>query len=161
MKSLASKMFVAFCLLAAMMTWGAVQGQEGKRKKNDASAGIKKKLEAAALPADVLEKCNKIVAEHAAKINEATAKVNAILTPEQRAAQKAAKKAAKDAGKKGRQAAAEVEAAMKLTAEQKTKLDAANKELTALTDARNDALRAVLSVEQQETVLGKARRKKA
>ena len=160
MKSLAPKLLVVFCLLAAVMTWSSAEGQEGKKRKADPSAQIKKKLEEATLPPDLLEKCNKIVAEHAAKIAEATAKVNAIYTAEQLQAKRTTQKAAKDAGKKGREAAAEVEAAMKLTDEQKTKLEAANKELTAATNVRNDALRAVLSAEQAEKVLGKAKKRK-
>ena len=38
MKSLASKVFVVFCLLAAVMTWSTAVGQEGKKRKNDPSA---------------------------------------------------------------------------------------------------------------------------
>jgi len=161
MKSFAAKLFVIGCLLASVMTWGAAQGQDGKKKKGDPSANIKKKIADAALPADVTEKANKVVADHADKIAAAQAKVDAVYTAEQQTAKRTAQKAAKDAGKKGKEATAEVEAAMKLTAEQKTKLEAATKELTAATTARNDALRAVLSAAQQEQVLGKTKKKNA
>jgi hypothetical protein len=161
MKSFASKLFVVSCLMAVVsLGWVAAQGQEGKKKKGDPTAKLKKKLEEAELPADVLEKCNKIVAEHGPKIAAAQAKVDAVLTDEQRSAQKAAKKAAKDAGKKGKEAQAEIDAAVKLTEEQKPKMEAARKELNDAENAMNDALRAVLSAEQQEKVGIKAKKKK-
>lgn len=161
MKSLLSKILVLGCVLTALMTFGPAQGQEGRRKKGDATAGIKKKLASAELPADVLAKADKIVAENAPKIAEAQAKVDAVLTDEQRAAQKTARKAAKDAGKKGREAAAEIEAALKLTPEQKTKRDEAQRSLTAAQNEMNTALRAVLNEEQQAKVgLNKRRKNK-
>jgi hypothetical protein len=163
MKSLLSKVLVAGCVLSIVAALIAVpdsQGQE-KKKKKDATAGIKKKLEDAELGADLLEKCKKIVDEHAPKIAEAQAKVDAVLTDEQKKARNAAQKAAKDAGKKGKEAAADVEAALKLTDEQKGKMEEAQKALTAATNARNEALGALLTAEQKAKVgIAKGKKKK-
>jgi hypothetical protein len=162
MKSLLAKFLVAGCVLslaAAIIAVPDSQGQE-KKKKKDASAGIKKKLDDAELPADVLEKAKKVVDEHAPKIAEAQAAVDSILTDEQKKARSAAQKAAKDAGKKGKEAAADVEAALKLTDEQKEKMKEANDGLAKATAARNEALGALLTDEQKQKVGIKGKKKK-
>jgi hypothetical protein len=163
MKSFLSKMLVASCVLALVAVIAGApdsQGQE-KKKKKDATAGIKKKLDDAELPADVLEKAKKVVDEHAPKIAEAQAAVDSILTDEQKKARNAAQKAAKDAGKKGKEAQAEVEAALKLTDEQKAKMKEANDALAKATAARNEALGALLTDEQKQKVgIAKGKKKK-
>lgn len=148
-------------LALVVLTLNVADAQDKKRNKNDPSAKIKKQLQAAELPADVLEKCNKIVAEKAPKVAEAQAKVDAVLTAQQQQARAAAQKAAKEAGTKRKEAVAAVEAATKLTDEQKTKLAAANKELTTAQTALTDGLKSVLNPEQQAKVLGKVRKKQA
>ena len=161
--SLLSKVLVAGCVLsifAAVFAAQDSQGQEKKKKKNDPAAAMKKKLDDAGLGADALEKAKKIVDEHAPKIAEAQAKVDSILTDEQKKARGAAQKAAKDAGKKGKEAQAEVTAALKLTDEQKGKMDEANKALTEATNARNAALAAVLSPEELGKIGIKGKKKK-
>jgi hypothetical protein len=160
--SFLSKMLVASCVMAIVAALIAVPGSQGqeKKKKKDASAGIKKKLDDAELPADLLEKAKKVVDEHAPKIAEAQAAVDSILTDEQKKARSAAQKAAKDAGKKGREAAADVEAALKLTDEQKDKMKEASDALTKATAARNEALGALLTDEQKQKVGIKGKKKK-
>lgn len=164
MKSFLSKLLVAGCALSIFAALFAVQdsqGQEKKKKKNDPAAAMKKKLDDAGLGADALEKAKKIVDEHAPKIAEAQAKVDSILTDEQKKARGAAQKAAKDAGKKGKEAQAEINAALKLTDEQKGKMEEAQKALTAATNARNEALGAVLTDEQKAKVgIAKGKKKK-
>ena len=164
MKPLLSKIFVVGCLMAAVsFAWTIAEGQEGKKKKKgDPTTGLKKKLAAAELPADVLEKANKIVEEHGPKIAEAQAKVDEILTPDQRRAKRQAQKAAKEAGKKGKEAEADVAAAVTLTDEQKEKMAAAEKDVQAAREAMNAALREVLDDEQEAKVgiKGKKKRKK-
>jgi len=159
MNSLASKLLVAVCLLAGLIAWDSAHAQDKRQRKNDPSTRIKKKLQEAGLPADVQEKVNKILAEQGPKLTEAQAKVDAVLTAEQKQAQTTAQKAAKEAGKKKKEAVAEVEAAAKMTAEQKTKLAAATKELNSAQTALTSALKGALTAEQQEKLLGK--RKKA
>jgi ABC-type Na+ efflux pump permease subunit len=148
---------VALALVS--LTLNTANAQNKKPGKDVLTAKIKKQLQAAELPADVLEKCNKIVAEMAPKVAEAQSKVDAVLTAEQQQARAAAQKAAKEAGKKKKEAQAEVEAATKLTDEQKSKLAAANKELTAAQTALTDGLKAALTPEQQAKVLGKVKKK--
>ena len=165
MKSFLSKMLVASCVVAIVAALFAAQdsqGQEKKKKKggNDPTAKLRAKLDSAELPADVLEKAKKVVDEHAPKIKEAQAAVDSILTDEQKKARSAAQKAAKDAGKKGKEAQDEVNAALKLTDEQKTKMEEAQKALTAAQGDMNKALREVLSEEQQEKVGIKGKKKK-
>jgi hypothetical protein len=162
MKSFLAKLLFAGCVLSLVAAIIAVpdsQGQE-KKKKKDASAGIKKKLDDAELPADVLEKAKKVVDEHAPKIAEAQAAVDAILTDEQKKARNAATKAANEAGKKGKERQAEIDAALKLTDEQKGKMEEAQKGLTAATNARNEALGALLTDEQKQKVGIKGKKKK-
>jgi hypothetical protein len=160
--SLLSKFLVAGCVLAIVAALFAAQDSQGqeKKKKGDPTAGIKKKLDDAELPADVLEKCKKVVEEHAPKIKEAQAKVDSILTDEQKKARAAAQKAAKDAGKKGKEAQDEITAALKLTDEQKTKMEEAQKGLAAAQGDMNKALGALLSDEQKAKVGIKGGKKK-
>ena len=163
MKSFLSKILFAGCVLSLVAAIIAVpdsQGQEKKKKKNDPAAAMKKKLDDAELPADVLEKAKKVVDEHAPKIAEAQAAVDAILTDEQKKARSAAQKAAKDAGKKGKEAQADVEAALKLTDEQQAKMKEANDALAKATAARNEALGALLTDEQKQKVGIKGKKKK-
>lgn len=163
MKSFLSKLLVAGCALsifAAVFAAQDSQGQEKKKKKGSPAAAMKKKLDDAGLGADALEKAKKIVDEHAPKIAEAQAKVDGILTDEQKKARGAAQKAAKDAGKKGKEAQAEVTAALKLTDEQKGKMEEANKALTEATNARNAALASVLSPEELGKIGIKGKKKK-
>jgi hypothetical protein len=166
MKSFVSKLFVVGCLTAALgLAWTVADGQEGKKKKQqakaDPTAKVKKSVAEADLPADVREKAEKIIAEHAPKLREAQAKFNAATTQEQRQAANAARKAAKDAGRKGKAVQEEALAAMKLTDEQKSKYEAAQAELQAAQQALNRDLRSVLSPEQQSAVgLPKQKKKK-
>lgn len=135
----------------------------GKKNKgqHDATAAIKKKLSAAELPADVREKANKVLADDSPKLNAAQAKVDAILTSEQKEAKRTAQKEAKSNGTKRKQAQASIEAAMKLTSEQKAKLSAAESELKSAQATLTKDLQAVLTSEQAEKVGLKARKKKA
>ena len=146
---------LAIPALASLVAADAAAQDKKSRKQGDPAAQIKKRLVAAELPADVLEKCNKLIAEHGPKLKEAQAKVDAVLTAEQKQARAAAQKAAKQASKKRKEAAAEVEAAAKLTDEQKTKLAAAQSELKSAQTALQTALRGALTTEQQQKVLGK------
>jgi hypothetical protein len=148
------------CLAALIvLDASAFAAKEGKRK-GDPAAAIKKKLDAASLPTETLTSAKKTVDEHAAKLKEAQAKVDAVLTSEQKAAAKTARKSAKTAGKKRKEAQAEVQAALKLTDEQKTKLAAAEKELAAVKLDLTKALSGILTKEQLAKAGLKTRKKK-
>jgi len=122
-------LLAVICALIAAVAVPALAAAGKKDRKGDPSARISKKLDSAGLSAEALEKAKKVIAEHSAKLKEAQAAADAVLTSEQVAAQKSAMQAAKTAGKKGKDAKADVEAALKLTAEQKGKLDEAKKTL--------------------------------
>jgi hypothetical protein len=148
---------VAVCLIASVA--------EAKAKKDkgrhDPTVAIKKKLDAASLPTDILTNAKKIVDEQAPKLKDAQAKVDAVLTSEQKSAKKTAAKDAKAAGKKRKEARADVDAAMKLTDEQKTKLAEAEKELKAAQSSLTSALGSVLTPDQLAKAGLKTRKKKA
>jgi hypothetical protein len=160
MKTFVSKIFVVVGLIATVATWNTATGQDGRKRKADPTARVKKQLQEAELPADALEKANKVVSEHAAKLKEAQGKVDAVLTSEQKAAQRQAAKDAKAAGKKGKERQAAIDAALKLSDEQKTKLAAARKELAAAQQELNTALRGALTSEQLAKAGIKTKRKK-
>ena len=155
-----SRLLIATLIAALAISPALAAGKKNKGKR-DATASIKKKLSAAELPADVREKANKVLADDAPKLNAAQAKVDAILTSEQKEARKTAQKEAKANGTKRKQAQASVEAAMKLTSEQKSKLASAESELKSAQAALQKDLQAVLTSEQAEKVGLKTKKKKA
>jgi hypothetical protein len=160
MKPLLVKVLIASCLMG-LVTIGFAQN-EGKKKKggNDPTAKLRKSVEDSDLGADLKEKIVKIIDENAPKLKEAQAKVDGVLTDEQRRAQKAAKKAAKDAGKTKQETAADVAAAVKLTDEQKKKQDEAPAALNSARQEMNKAINALLTPEQQEKIGTKGKKKK-
>jgi len=152
--------FVIGCLFCLICISPAVAAKKNKGQRNPADQ-IKKKLAEADLPTDTLEKAKKIVDENGPKLKEAHAKVNGVLTAEQQTAKKQARKSAKASGKKGKQAKAEIEGAVKLTAEQKTKLASAESELKSARANLTKELGGVLSRDQMAKVGLKTKKKKA
>jgi Spy/CpxP family protein refolding chaperone len=142
----------------AAITTPAFAAKKDKRK-TDATASIRKKLDAASLPADVREKANKVLADDGPKLNEAQAKIDAILTSEQKQAKRTAQKEARSSGAKGKNARASIDAAMKLTPEQKTKLASAEGDLKSAQATLTKDLRAVLTPEQAEKAGLKTKKK--
>src|SRR5258705_8234145 len=128
MNSLLSQWAIG-CLIAAIGISPAFAAGKKNKGQKDPTASIKKKLAAADLPTETLAKANKVVDDDAPKLNEAQAKVDSVLTAEQKQARRQAQKDAKTSGKKRKEVQAEVTAAMKLTDEQKTKLAAAERDL--------------------------------
>jgi len=138
-------------LVAGWLAPAVAKDKIASRAK-DPSQVLQKKLDRADLPSDVREKAKKVLTEHGPKLRDANEAREAVLTAEQEAAAASAKKSAKEAGKKGKEMAAAVEAAMKLTDEQKTKLSAADRKLAEAKAELNAALQKVLSPEQQAAV---------
>jgi len=160
MKPLLLKTLVVSCLMGLVAVGFAQQDKKKKGGGNDPTAKLRTKVQESDLGADLKEKVVKVIDENAGKLKELQAKVDAVLTDEQKAAQKAAKKAAKDAGKKGPEAAAEVTAALKLTDEQKKKMDEAQKALDAARGEMNKAIAALLTDEQAQSLGVKGKKKK-
>jgi hypothetical protein len=147
-------------LLIAAITAPAFAAKKNKDKgKHDATAAIKKKLDAADLPADVREKVNKVLADDGPKLKEAQAKIDTLLTNEQKQAKRTAQKEARDSGTKRKQSQASIEAAMKLTDEQKSKLPAAESELKSAQSTLMKDLQAVLTPDQAQKAGLKAKKK--
>jgi len=157
MNCLSRSLLIALMAAIAVPAWAAA----GKKdRKNDPTARISKKLDGAGLSADSLAKAKKVIADHAAKLKDAQAKADAVLTSEQKTAQKSAMQAAKTAGKKGKEAKAEIEAALKLTSEQKTKLAEAKQELAKEESSLNSDLKTALSSDEFAKLGLKTKKKK-
>ena len=160
MRSFISKILLAGCISAGLcLSSSGAMGQEDAKKKLAETTALnftKIRLTVAGVKGDALDKATKIVEEHAPKIAEAQAKRDAVLTPAQRQAlAKAgadATKAIKDGTKTPQQIAAEGTAAfqsLNLSATQKTKYDSAHQEVMTAMSAQNEALRPLLTREQQ------------
>jgi hypothetical protein len=160
MKPLLLKTLVVGCLMG-LVAVGFAQN-ENRKKKGQAkgpTTELRNKLASAELGADLTEKVKKIIDENEPKLKELQGKVDAVLTDEQKAARRDAQKAARQAGKKGKEAQDEVNAALKLTADQQKKMDEAQKELNAARGEMNKAIAALLTDEQQEKLGVKAKGK--
>ena len=143
--------FSLTCLVALLIVApGVAAGKKNKNKgdRHDPVAAVKKKLSGAELPTDIREKADKVIADDGPKLKEAQAKIDALLTSEQTQAQRQARKDARSSGKKGKDAKADVAAAMKLTPEQKSKLSTAEAELKSAQATLVRDLKAVLTPEQ-------------
>jgi hypothetical protein len=161
MKSLTTKFFVAGCITAAIcLATSNVTGQDAAKDAAKRAAlntsMTKTRLALAGVSGDTLDKAMKIAEEHAPKIAEAMAKQQAILTPEQRQILgKATREAAmgvKDGTKKLDDISADAAAALKslnMSTAQKASYDAARQAVLDATKAQNEALRPLLTREQQ------------
>ena len=153
MKSFFVKCVVALGVLSfafLSLTASAQNEKKDKKKNADPTAAISKKLEAVELTAEQKTKIDAIKAEHGPKLKAAQEKVSKALTPEQVKARREAMAAAKAAGKKGKEAADDVKAALKLTPEQEKTVAAAETELKDCTAAFTKAVADVLTAEQKE-----------
>ena len=158
MKPLLLKTLVVGCLMA-LVAVGFAQKENKKGNAKGPTTELRNKLASADLGADLTEKVKKIIDENEPKLKELQGKVDAVLTDEQKTARRDAQKAARQAGKKGKEAQDEVNAALKLTAEQQKKMDEAQKELGAARGEMNKAIAALLTDEQQQKLGVKAKGK--
>lgn len=150
--SYAALSFALTVLIGLSLSAQDKQDKKKQEKKGGENPAVAKAFE---LPPEITlstEQKDKLAAikkELGPKLDEALKKQDDILTDEQKAARKAANKAAKDAGKKGKEAKAEVDAAMKLTEEQKTKMAAAQQDVQAVQRQIRDAISGILTDEQK------------
>ncbi len=121
--------------------------KNGEKKTPSATQRLIGKME---LTAAQKEQTAAIDKEFADKLKELNAARNSILTAEQLKAEKEVNKANQEAGKKGKEAKAAIDEALKLTDEQKTKLNEHSKLQTEFNGKVIEALRKVLTPEQQE-----------
>ncbi|MHB8898003.1 MAG: hypothetical protein ACYC6Y_04590 [Thermoguttaceae bacterium] len=156
--------FVLVAVIALLMAM-PVAAQENQGKKKGPSVKVSqvsqvlmnveklhKAIEGLDLTAEQQAKLEQLKSENEPKLKEALEKVGAIFTEEQKAAAKAAAEKAKGEKLEGRKFFAAVEAAVKITDEQKTKVEELGKEMA--TEYRLVMKKAldVLTAEQQETV---------
>ena len=113
------------------------------------------------LTADQKEKVDALQTEFVAQLRELQQRQNKVYTAEQRAARQEAVNAARQAGKKGQALRAAIEAAVKLTAEQKATLAAMQKERTALLQKAQTDVRALLTDQQRKKLQQGRRRPRA
>lgn len=147
-------------LLVVLTATSAFAAKPNKKNKAaDPAARLLKKVDDAELSADSKAKAKSTIEQHAAKLKAAQASVDAALTAEQKQAKRAAQKEARQAGKKRKETQAAITAALKLTAEQQKKLDAAQSELRKEQAALNKDLKAALPSEDF-TKLGLRTKKK-
>ena len=155
-----STLLIAGLALALCVSSTLFAAKKESKRGGDPAAAMQKKLASSDLPADVKANAKKVIEEHAQKLKDAQAKVAGVLTEEQKAAQKTARKEAKTAGKKRKEAKADLDAALKLSAEQKTKLADAQKELASAQKDLQKGLEGVLTAEQMAKVGVKSKKKK-
>ncbi len=114
-------------------------------------------LEGLDLTEEQKEKLQKVREGVGPKMKEAFGKMRDILTEEQRNAAEESARKAKDAGKKGRELMVAVESTLKLTDEQKEKMDKIGQDLLALQKDMMKEILGVLTTEQQAKVKEKMR----
>ena len=108
------------------------------------------KVKGLTLTDDQKAKLAELKKEYAPKLKEAVAKLEGVLTAEQKKAREEATKAAKAAGKSGREVRAAAMEAVKLTDEQKTKMADARKAMGDLNKEIGEKVTKLLTPEQQE-----------
>jgi hypothetical protein len=146
-------------VIAALCISPALAAKKDKGQRSS-TAALQKKLKKADLPSEARDKASKVLSEHGPKVRAAETARESILTAEQKAARAAAQKAGKEAGKKRKEIAADVAAAMKLSDEQKTKYNAAERDLATAQSDMHKALREVLSADQQAQIGLKNKKRK-
>ena len=149
-------------LAAFVMTGFAQEKKKNKNKGNDPTAQVVTKATEEGLPEDAIAKIKAAAAEHGPKVREAQAKVDSILTDDQKRARGEATKAAKAAGKKGKEAKADVEAAIKLTPDQQKQMTEAEAKRDEAMAAFRKAAGDSLTDEQKSKIglSGKGKKKK-
>lgn len=148
-------MRVAIVLSTTALVSVALMAQDGQEKKKEKGKGKTAASTVFQFPKDVTPtddqkaKLAEIEKEFAAKITAAQKKVDSILTDDQKKARAEAKKAANAAGKKGKEAQADIEAAMKLSNEQKKQLGEAEGELREVQAQVRQRIMGLLTDEQK------------
>ncbi len=151
--------------LAVVLAMPAMAADEKKKKKKKgrkapAAVRVPKDIVLTAAQKTQVAEINKEFAPQLVAINKKGA---TIVTPEQRKARGAAMKKARAEGKKGKEARAAVDAAAKITAEQKKALAELNKARQAITKAARAKFAAILTAEQKAKLpkpKGKKKKKK-
>lgn len=150
---------LALAVLIASPVWAA-KDEKKKDKANKAVAKVFELPTIITLSAEQMTKLAEVKKEYEPKLEELHKKQTSILTDEQKKARQEAMKAAKAAGKKGKEAKADVDAAVKLTDDQKKQQEEVAKETKELTGKIHDSIASFLT-EEQKTHLKPMKKKKA
>lgn len=139
------------CFGLMLTICSSIQADEKKQKKEKKAPSATQRLlngiELTDAQKEQVAAIDKEFAEELRKLNETR---GAILTAEQKTAERDAQKAAKAAGKTPAETKAAVDAALKLTDEQKTKMQEFQKTQQAFNAKVIENLRKILTPEQQE-----------
>ena len=143
--------FLSLTLALACSLVLAADKAEKKPEKKPASPAaavfaVPKKV---TLTAEQQTKVDELRKDLEPKLAEAMQKLDSILTAEQKAARETAARDAKAAGKKGKELSEALNAAVKLTDEQKAQMDTSRKEVAELTKKAKTALMELLTDEQK------------
>lgn len=151
---------LALAVLIASPVWAAKE----EKKAKGASKAVAKAFELPTiitLSAEQMTKLAEVKKEYEPKLEAAMKKQNEILTAEQKKARQEASKAAKAAGKKGKEAQADIAAAVKLTDDQKKQQEEVAKELKELNGKIKDQIASFLTAEQKAHLTTKKKKKDA
>ncbi len=145
MQGLVRTLLTAGLMITIALSSGVAHAQKGKKAgTNNPAFAIPKEI---TLTAEQQTKLDEIKKEQGPKLAELTKKLDSILTDEQKAARKEAM--AKADGKKGKEAAAAVDEALKLTDEQKKQRAEIQPELAKLQLSVKEQIHGLLTDEQK------------
>jgi Spy/CpxP family protein refolding chaperone len=157
-------MAVAMLIAAPLLSQERGQRDEGRRGRGNPARRallMMERLQTAIgelnLTDEQKEKLAKVREELGPEMKETWGKADEILTEEQRKAAEEVMKKNKEAGTKGREAVTALEAAIKLTDEQKPKMDKVGEELLTLQREAMKKITEILTPEQREKFVEKMR----
>lgn len=152
MRNLVRAVFAWSLLLSIVASVGAADEAKGKGKKKDAAVGGQQVFQLPkeiTLTDDQQAKLDSLKKEHSPKLAELTKKLDEGITDEQKKARHDAMGKAKADGKKGKDAQAEIEAALNLTDEQKKKRAEVQPDLAKLQASIKEQIHAMLTDDQK------------
>ena len=135
--------------VAMALTAGSVEAAKEKKKPDGSANPVFAIPKEITLTAEQQTKLDAITKEEGPKVAELTEKLDAVLTAEQKTARKEAAAKAKADGKKGKDAAAAVEEALKLTDEQKKQRAEVQPEMAKLQASIKEKIHGLLTDEQK------------
>jgi len=152
MRSLMRVMFVWGLMLSVVAMAGAAEEVKAKGKKKEAALGGQQVFQ---LPTEITlteeqqAKLEALKKEHSPKLAELAKKLDEGITDDQKKARREAVAKTKADGKKGKEAQAEVEAALSLTDEQKKKRAEIQPEMAKLQQSIKEQIHAMLTDDQR------------
>ena len=152
MRSLVRAMFVWGLMLSVVAMAGAADEAKGKGKKKEAAAGGQQVFQLPkeiTLTDDQTAKREALKKEHSPKLAELAKKLDEGITDDQKKARREAMAKAKADGKKGKEAQADIEAALNLTDEQKKKRAETQPEMAKLQASIKEQIHALLTDDQK------------